>query len=137
MRESAVGTALRRARALILFGLACASFACSARTPAIRGEPGERQRGIASYYGDAFHGKTTACGEPYDQYALTAAHRTLPFHTRVRVTNLANGRSVVLRINDRGPFVHGRIIDVSTRAAQDLDFLREGLAEVELEVIPP
>lgn len=92
-------------------------------------------KGQASYYHDRLHGNLTASGEPYDRNALTAAHKTLPFGTKVRVTNRANGKSVVLRINDRGPFVRGRIIDVSRRAAELLDFVREGVVEVRVEVI--
>ncbi len=91
--------------------------------------------GIASWYGPGFHGKTTASGQRYDMYAMTAAHKTLPFGTRVRVTNLKNRRSVVLTINDRGPFVAGRIVDVSKRAAQALGFERQGKAEVSVEVL--
>lgn len=91
--------------------------------------------GIASYYSDALDGNTTASGQPYDRNALTAAHRTLPFGTQVRVTNLENGASVVLRVNDRGPFVEGRVIDVSRRAAEALDFVRQGLVRVEVRVI--
>ena len=93
------------------------------------------QVGMASWYGGKFHGRTTASGEPYDMNALTAAHPKLPFGTKVRVTNLANGRSVVLRINDRGPYVKPRIIDVSRQAAERLGFRRAGLAKVRVEVI--
>jgi len=91
------------------------------------------QAGIASWYGRQFHGRRTANGERYDMYALTAAHRTLPLGTRVRVTNQASGRSVVVRINDRGPFVRGRIIDLSLAAAQELGMSRAGTARVVLE----
>lgn len=97
--------------------------------------PHDVQKGLASYYHDSLHGNPTASGEPYDQDALTAAHRTLPFGTWVRVTNLENGRSVELRINDRGPFVEGRIIDVSRRAARKLDFVRQGVVPVRVEVL--
>ncbi len=93
--------------------------------------------GIASWYGDAFHGKTTANGEAFDMNALTAAHKTLPLPTNVRVTNLDNGRSIVLRVNDRGPFVGDRIIDVSRRAAQLLGFEHSGLARVEVTLAEP
>ena len=93
------------------------------------------QTGIASWYGARYHGRTTASGEPFDMNALTAAHRSLPFGTQVRVTNLENGRSVVLRINDRGPFVKRRIIDVSRHAAEHLGFREAGLAKVRVEVI--
>ena len=92
--------------------------------------------GLASHYARRFEGRRTASGEPYDERELTGAHRTLPFGTRVRVTNLSNHRSVVVRINDRGPFRKGRIIDLSRRAARDLGFLREGMAHVRLEALP-
>jgi rare lipoprotein A len=91
--------------------------------------------GIASYYADEFNGRRTASGETYDMHDLTAAHRTLPFNTRVRVTNLANNRSVVVRINDRGPFVGDRIIDLSLRAAQELSMIGPGTARVSLEIL--
>ncbi|MBB4863500.1 rare lipoprotein A [Pseudomonas nitritireducens] len=94
---------------------------------------GYRAEGTASYYGKAHHGKRTASGERFNQNALTAAHRTLAFGTRVKVTNLDNGRSVVVRINDRGPFGRGRIIDVSKAAAEQLNMLRSGTAPVRLE----
>jgi rare lipoprotein A len=93
------------------------------------------QTGIASWYGPGFDGKATANGETYDQNALTAAHNTLPLPTIVRVTNLENGRAIELRINDRGPFAHGRIIDVSRRAAQLLGFETTGTARVRVEVL--
>lgn len=96
---------------------------------------GVSETGEASYYGDRHHGKKTASGERFDQRALTAAHRTLPFGTQVRVTNLNNERSVVVRINDRGPFVRGRIIDVSRAAAERLDMLRSGVAPVRIEAL--
>lgn len=93
--------------------------------------------GIASYYGRRFHGRLTANGERFDMGAMTAAHKTLPFGSLVRVTNPRNGRSVVVRINDRGPFVRGRTIDLSRRAAQELGIIRRGHARVELELIAP
>ena len=93
------------------------------------------QVGLASYYGSEFHGSATATGRSYDERELTAAHRSLPFGTRVRVTNIASGRSVVVTITDRGPFVRGRIIDVSWKAARDLGFLRSGLAKVRVETL--
>ncbi|MBD9396355.1 MULTISPECIES: septal ring lytic transglycosylase RlpA family protein [unclassified Pseudomonas] len=92
-----------------------------------------RAEGKASYYGRAHHGNKTASGERFDQNALTAAHRTLPFGTMVRVTNLDNGQSVVVRINDRGPFARGRIIDVSRKAAESLGMLKTGVAPVRVE----
>lgn len=91
--------------------------------------------GQASWYGRDFHGRLTASGEPYDMAALTAAHQTLPFGSRVRVTNLANGRSVVVVINDRGPFAEGRLIDLSHAAAKRLGILEDGVAEVRLDVL--
>ena len=94
------------------------------------------QVGTASWYGDYFQGKETASGEPYDMYDLTAAHPTLPLGSYVRVTNLRNGRSVVLKINDRGPAVEGRIIDVSYNAARVLGFKSRGLQKVRLDLVP-
>ena len=93
------------------------------------------ETGIASWYGPGFHGKKTANGEIYDQNGVTAAHRTLPLPSRVRVTNLENGRSIVLTINDRGPFAHGRIIDLSKRAAQLLDVIQKGTAKVRVSIL--
>ena len=90
---------------------------------------GYDKTGIASYYGARHHGKRTASGEPFDQHALTAAHPGLPFGTRVLVTNLSNDKSVVVRINDRGPHTRGRLIDLSRKAAQQLDMLRTGTAK--------
>jgi rare lipoprotein A len=112
---------------------ACAG---STRDPAEVGGVTSQETGLASYYGHQYHGRTTANGETYDENKLTAAHRTLPFGTRVRVTNLENGKEVLLLVNDRGPFVEGRIIDVSWRAAQDLDFVQEGVVKARVEVLP-
>ena len=89
----------------------------------------------ASYYADKYHGRKTSNGEIFNMNALTAAHKTLPFNTIVRVTNLANGKSVQVRINDRGPFVKGREIDVSKAAAQQLDMIKTGTATVKLEIL--
>lgn len=98
---------------------------------------GHVERGVASWYGPGFHAAQTSTGEPYDMYAMTAAHKTLPLPCYARVTNLANGKSVVVRVNDRGPFVTGRIIDLSYTAAAKLDMLRNGTAFVEMRVITP
>jgi rare lipoprotein A len=98
-------------------------------------DPQYDEKGIASWYGSKFHGRYTANGETYDMNALTAAHKTLPMPTMVRVINLENGRSIVLRVNDRGPFVHGRIIDVSRRAAQLLGFQNKGTARVRVTAL--
>jgi rare lipoprotein A len=95
------------------------------------------ERGVASWYGPGFHEIRTSTGEPYDMYAMTAAHKTLPLPAYVRVTNLQNGRSVVVRVNDRGPFVDNRIIDLSYTAAAKLDMLRNGTAMVEVRTIDP
>ncbi len=91
----------------------------------------------ASYYAEAFHGKTTANGEIFDMYAYTAAHKTLPFGTILEVTNLENGKKVIVRINDRGPFVGNREIDVSKAAAAALDMLSRGVTKVSLRRIDP
>jgi len=91
--------------------------------------------GVASYYGRRFHGRRTANGETFDMNAMTAAHRTLPFGSMVRVTNPRNGRSVVVRVNDRGPFVEGREIDISRAAAEEIGLIRRGHGEVELELL--
>jgi rare lipoprotein A len=95
------------------------------------------ERGVASWYGTEFHGLRTSTGEPYDMFAMTAAHKTLPLPCYARVTNLSNGRSAVVRINDRGPFVDNRIIDLSYSAARKLDIVRNGTAFVQVEVLTP
>jgi len=103
--------------------------------PAPSGGSGWTETGIASWYGTPYHGRTTASGEIYDMEAMTAAHRTLPFHTIVLVENLRNGRSTTLRINDRGPFIRGRTLDVSRRAARELDLIGPGTAPVRVTVL--
>jgi len=95
------------------------------------------ERGVASWYGPTFHGVNTSMGEPYDMYGMTAAHKTLPLPAYARVTNLKNGKSVVVRINDRGPFVANRIIDLSYTAAAKLAMLREGTTLVEVRALSP
>lgn len=100
----------------------------------LRSAKGYREEGVASWYGPGFHGHTTSCGEIYDQYKPTCAHKLLPMHTMVRVTNLENGRSMVLRVNDRGPFVAGRIIDLSQAGARELGVHAKGTARVRVEV---
>lgn len=127
-------------RLLLMLALAGLAGGCSlvARPMPPSGPPpppGTTQEGIASWYGQPFHGRRTASGEVYDMEAPTAAHRTLPFGTRVRVHNLETGRSTVLRINDRGPFVRGRIIDVSRRGARELGLLEPGIARVRVEIL--
>jgi rare lipoprotein A len=98
---------------------------------------GYAERGVASWYGPGFHKVRTSTGEAYDMYAMTAAHKTLPLPAYVRVTNLQNGRSIVVRVNDRGPFVGNRIIDLSYTAASKLDMLRNGTAMVEVRSVGP
>jgi len=95
----------------------------------------QRQQGTASWYGPGFHGRKTANGERFNSQALTAAHRYLPFGTQVRVTNLNNGRSVIVRINDRGPFIGNRIIDLSAGAARSIGMISSGLAPVRLDIL--
>jgi rare lipoprotein A len=130
--------------------LAAASLSACAEAPAVTAGPSQAPppamavqtgctpnfalSGMASWYGDAFQMKATASGEPFDMDKLTAAHRWLPLNTVVRVTNLRNGRSVVLRINDRGPYVGGRVLDVSRYAAQQLGMTKRGVAPVRIEV---
>ena len=97
--------------------------------------PGYDTVGIASWYGGRYHGRQTASGEVFDKNAPTAAHRTLPFGSRVQVTNLANGRSTIVRINDRGPFVPRRIIDVSRHAAEVLGFVGQGITQVRVRTV--
>lgn len=96
-----------------------------------------RQRGMASWYGKRYHGRQTSSGETYDMYAMSAAHPTLPIPSYARVTHLASGKSVVVRINDRGPFHAARIIDLSYAAAHKLGFIQAGAAQVEVESIVP
>jgi rare lipoprotein A len=136
MRDSmrSVNTGLGWGRGLVLLGL----FLLGCATAQHAGERGlPETRGKASYYAEKFVGRTTANGEIFDQEVLTAAHRSLPFGTRVRVTRIDrfDKPSVVVRINDRGPFKRGRIIDLSKKAARRLQMIRDGVAEVKLEVV--
>jgi len=96
---------------------------------------GFTESGIASYYHDRFHGRTTASGERFDQNAYSAAHRTLPFGTTVRVTRVDTGKSVVVTVNDRGPFKNGRVVDLSRQAARDLEMVEKGLTRVKVEIL--
>jgi rare lipoprotein A len=123
---------MRRAPLLLAPALVAAVLfsGCASSRSRTGGVPIER--GIASWYGPGFHGKFTASGERYDMKELTAAHRTLPFGTLVEVRNLENGKSVVVRINDRGPFAKNRVIDLSRAAARAIDMIGPGTAEVEL-----
>jgi len=137
----------RVALVLLGAGLVLLSPACAGNSPSFKfrpafspmaaPRPGHPQKGSASWYGPTFHGRTTASGERYNMLDLTAAHKSLPFDSYVRVTNLANARALVVRINDRGPFVRGRIIDLSYTAAKILDIPERGSARVRLEVMKP
>jgi rare lipoprotein A len=141
-------------RAIILVTLSIGLLSCTAHVGLVKqdtGKPycvkgktyvplkkvavGHVQKGIASWYGPGFHGKKTSSGEKYDMYSLTAAHNVLPMNTLVKVTNLANNKAVVVRINDRGPFIDDRIIDLSYGAARELGMLRPGTAPVHLAVL--
>jgi rare lipoprotein A len=129
---------MRKALVVALAALVAAGCAHKKRTtskvPAVA-RIGHTEAGLASWYGHPYHGRPAADGEIYDMETLVAAHRTLPFQTWVRVTNLTNGKTVEVRIIDRGPFVHGRIIDLSHEAARQIDLIEPGVAKVRLEVI--
>ena len=130
-------------QAWLAFALAFAAAACGGSA---KREPDEKprrvaaatgvQHGKASWYGGKWHGGPTASGETYNKRSMTAAHRKLPFGTRVRVTNLKNGRTVVVRINNRGPYIKGRIIDLSEAAAEKLDMIDAGVVPVKVERLP-
>lgn len=108
--------------------------ACASQQP-VKQKNRYRETGLASYYAHRFHGRRTASGETYLEDRLTAAHRRLPFGTRLKVTNTTNGREVHVRVNDRGPFVQGRIIDLSHAAAQKIKMVRQGIVKVTVEEI--
>ena len=121
---------------LALVTVGCATTTRRPAAPDSAGpEPGTRIDGLASWYGQQHQGRATASGEAFDMNKLTAAHRTLPFGTRLRVTNVENGKSVVVRVNDRGPHVPGRVLDLSLRAAKALGMVGEGVARVEVVVL--
>ena len=114
------------------------SYTVNGRTYRVSAEStGYAERGVASWYGSKFHGRSTSNGERYDMYAMTAAHKTLPIPSYVEVTNLLNGRRIVVRVNDRGPFVDDRVIDLSYVAAAKLDMLKMGTAPVEVRAVGP
>jgi rare lipoprotein A len=98
-------------------------------------DPTYTSEGYASWYGPGFHGRKTANGERYNQYAMTAAHKSLPFGTKLRVTNLENDKQIVVRVNDRGPYIRGRIIDLSRKGAKQLAMLGKGTAKVRIETL--
>lgn len=120
-------------REIVIF--AAATFALVLGLAAALAANSYYEVGIASWYGPGFHGKRTANGEVYDMYGISAAHKTLPFGTIVRVVDLETGKSVVVRINDRGPFIEGRIIDLSYGAALELGMVQKGLAKVGLKIL--
>jgi len=131
---------------LIYFFVAFISISCSstvkyAANKAIRHKQVSNTEGemvgYASYYGSKFHGKKTANGEIFDMYGKTAAHRSIEFGTMIEVTNIENNKSVVVKVNDRGPFVSGRILDLSYRAAQELDMIANGVAKVKIRILKP
>lgn len=136
---------MERAVAIAIVGLAACLSGCATRVPAVRAPSGrattilETHEGLASYYGKEFHGKRTASGIRFDMNAMVAAHPNYPFGTLLRVTNLTNGRSTSVRIQDRGPASHlradGIVIDLSRRAAEVLGFIQQGRARVRLEVL--
>lgn len=118
-----------------LFLIAAFISGCAGQTPEEK-KPAFEQVGLASYYAEKFHGRRTASGERYDRQALTAAHPTLPFDTMVTVKNTRNNRSVTVRINDRGPHIKGRIIDLSYAAARQLGMIRNGVVRVRITIAP-
>ena len=125
---------------LLIFALlllnACGHKNVQVQAPQLPRVSSSELEGLASYYAEPYHGRRTASGEIFDSYqGLTAAHRTLPFNTVVRVTNKTNGREVDVRVNDRGPFVDGRVIDLSLRAAREIDLVRTGTAPVKIKVL--
>lgn len=132
-------------RWISLIGLVLVGLGCATSTPGPDPQPPQPpacpstsqsgETGKASYYADRLHGNSTASGEPYDKNALTAAHKTLSFGTVVCVTNVLNDQSVTVRINDRGPFVSGRVIDLSRGAAERIGLIRAGIADVRVQVL--
>lgn len=116
---------------LFLSSLSCSNCCCLGGAQAT----GYVQYGKSSYYGEKFHGRKTASGEIFNKWAYTCAHKKLPFDTKVKVTNLKNQKTVVVRVNDRGPFVKGRIIDLSFAAAKKIGMVKDGVAKVKIEII--
>ncbi|WP_299706513.1 septal ring lytic transglycosylase RlpA family protein [uncultured Pontibacter sp.] len=119
---------------LLLVAIVLGSSSCTTSKPTA-GQRGYTEEGKASYYSNKLHGRKMANGQPYNRHRLTAAHRTLPFGTKVKVTNLQTNKTVKLKITDRGPFVKGRVIDLSEAAAKRLDYLDTGIVPVKVKVI--
>lgn len=134
---AAIPNAVPRVEPLSRFGNPSSYVVYGRRYYVMASSEGFVQRGIASWYGTKFYGRRTASGEPYNMYAMTAAHRTLPIPTFIRVTNLRNHRWVIVRVNDRGPFARNRILDLSWAAAAKLGMLGQGTAPVEIRAIDP
>lgn len=103
--------------------------------PVLAAKPGDVQTGIASYYHDSLHGNRTASGQVYDKTRMSAAHKTLPLGSKVRVTDVRTGKVITVDVNDRGPFIKGRIIDLSRRAARELGIIQRGITKVKMEVV--
>jgi rare lipoprotein A len=121
----------------VLWGCTAASMAPAAVESTRPTAPPRAEVGLASWYGEFHHGLPTASGEPFDMTRLTAAHRSLPLGTRLQVTNLENGRIVEVRVNDRGPYVAGRVLDLSHGAARVLDMVERGVVPVRIDVVSP
>lgn len=119
----------------ILTAVVVATLISLPATASARVKKGHTQKGVASYYHDSLHGRKTASGEVYNKRLPSAAHKSLPLGTKVRVTKLSNGKSIVVRVNDRGPFIKGRIIDLSRAAAKNLGIINRGVAKVKVEVL--
>lgn len=134
---SAVKDAVPKTEAYSRYGNPSSYVVLGKRYQTLQTYQGYRERGIASWYGTKFHGHRTSSGEPYDMYAMSAAHKSLPLPTYARVTNLDNGKSVIVKINDRGPFHENRLIDLSYAAATRLEILAKGTGLVEVEAIDP
>lgn len=134
MGRGTAGIRLAVAAALAAAAAGCAQQSAAPAPPASAAQACApfTQRGVASWYGPSHHGKRTASGAPFDMNGLTAAHRTLPLGTRIEVENLGNGRKVTVTVNDRGPYVRGRVLDLSRAAAQRLDFKDDGTAPVRI-----
>lgn len=134
---SNIGNAVPRAEPPSKYGNPATYVVLGKRYHTLSSSKGFRERGMASWYGSKFHGRRTSSGETYDLYKMTAAHKTLPLPTYVRVNNLRNGKSIIVKVNDRGPFHSGRIIDLSYVAASKLGILEYGTGLVEIEALDP
>ena len=133
---SAACNHLRRIKVFhLLCILLCVSITGCASHPRYRAKPISYQIGYTSYYAHKFHGRPTASGEIFDMNGISAAHRELPLGTIIRVTHLGNGKSIIVKVNDRGPFIKGRILDLSLGAAKKLDMVNEGVAKVKIEIV--